>query len=132
MKIFRATETPFRPADAASFTGPAQTKLLAFCEEGASVHLYHVIFDAGGRTNWHIHSGPQWLFIIDGRIRVQRWGEAAEEVKAGDAVIFSAGEKHWHGASPGSRGSHLAINVNVKTEWLEPVTDHEYGRSLSE
>lgn len=130
MKIFRATETPFKPADLASFTGPAQTKLLASSEEGPSVHLYHVSFDPGGRTNWHVHSGPQWLFIIDGRIRVQRWGEAAEEVKAGDAVIFTAGEKHWHGASPGSRGSHLAMNVNVKTEWLEPVTDDEYGRFL--
>lgn len=127
MKIFRAAESPFRSADVNSFVGPAQTKLLASSDERTPVHLYHVKFEAGGRTNWHTHSGPQWLFIVDGRIRVQRWDQAAEDVEAGDAVVFAPGEKHWHGAAPGSRGSHLAINVDVKTEWLEPVTDGEYN-----
>lgn len=127
MEIFRAAASPFRTADVNSFVGPAQTTLLASSEERTPVHLYRVKFDVGARTNWHKHSGPQWLFIIDGRIRVQRWGEAAEEVEAGDAVVFAPGEKHWHGASPGSRGSHLAINVDVKTEWLEPVDDREYN-----
>jgi hypothetical protein len=28
----------------------------------------------------------------------------------------------WHGAAPGSPGAHLAINVNLTTEWLEPVS----------
>jgi quercetin dioxygenase-like cupin family protein len=126
MKIFRATDTTFRAADPNSFVGPAQTKLLASSEEGAAVHLYHVVFEDRSRTNWHKHSGPQWLFIVEGRVRVQRWGEEAHDVGAGDAVLFSPGEKHWHGALPGSRGVHLAVNVNVTTEWLEPVTDAQY------
>src|SRR5690349_1561240 len=116
MKVFRDRETSLKPADSSSFTGPAATKLLASAEDGAAVHLYRVEFEPGGRTNWHRHSGPQWLFIIEGRVRVQRWGEAAQDVDRGDAVLFAPGEKHWHGAAPGSRGAHLAINVNAKTE----------------
>ena len=127
MKIFRGSESPFHAADPSSFTGSAETKLLASADEGASVHLYHVKFGARGRTHWHTHSGPQWLFIIDGRVRVQRWGEAPQEAGAGDAVLFAPGEKHWHGAAPGAHGSHLAVNVNVRTEWLEPVSEDEYN-----
>ena len=50
-----------------------------------------------------------------------------ENVDAGDAVLFEPGEKHWHGAVPGVRGTHLAVNVNVATEWLEAVSDEQYG-----
>jgi quercetin dioxygenase-like cupin family protein len=127
MNIFRGSDTPLRPADARSFVGPAHNKLLASSDdEGAPVHVYRVEFDDGGRTNWHTHSGAQWLFIVEGRVRVQRWGDAAQEVEAGDAVVIAPDEKHWHGAAPGSRGVHLAVNVNAKTDWLEPVTAEQY------
>ncbi len=127
MNLFRHLDSPLGPADPRSFVGPARTGLLASSDDpGASVHVYRVEFDKGGRTNWHIHSGPQWLLIVEGRVRIQKWGERALEVEAGDAVVIAAGEKHWHGAAPGSRGTHLAVNVNVTTEWLEEVTDDQY------
>jgi quercetin dioxygenase-like cupin family protein len=130
MNIFRSSDTPLRPADAKSFVGPAQTKLLASSDDGAPVHVYRVEFDDGGRTNWHTHSGPQWLFIVEGRVRVQKWGEAAQETETGDAVVIAPGEKHWHGAAPGTRGTHLAVNVNVKTDWLEPVSADQYDARI--
>ena len=126
MQIFRDESSALRPADTSSFTGPAQAKLLASADEGDSVHLYRVEFADGARTNWHTHSGPQWLFVIEGRIRIQKWGEPAQEAGPGDAIVIPPGEKHWHGAAPGSHGTHLAININAKTEWLEPVTDLDY------
>ena len=126
MDIFRNQDSPMHPADATSFTGPARTKLLASSENATPVHVYRVEFDEGGRTNWHTHSGPQWLLIVNGRIRAQVWGQAPVELDAGDAVVFAPGEKHWHGAAPGARGTHLAVNVNVKTDWLEPVTEEQY------
>jgi quercetin dioxygenase-like cupin family protein len=126
MKIFRADGAPFRAVDGHSFVGPARTRRLASDEGSAPVHVYHVQFDSGARTNWHIHSGAQWLFVTEGRIRVQRLGEPAQDLETGDAVVFHAGEKHWHGAVPGDRGVHLAVNIDVKTEWLEPVSDEDY------
>jgi quercetin dioxygenase-like cupin family protein len=128
MKLFRGTDSIARVADNASFVGPAYTKLLAASDEGTPVHVYHVQFDSGARTNWHTHSGPQWLLVVEGRIRVQTEGNRPQDVESGDAVVFAPGEKHWHGAAPGARGVHLAVNVNAQTTWLEPVSDEEYGR----
>jgi len=128
MKLFRHADKAAAPADTKSFVGAARTKLLASSDDpGAAVHVYRVEFADGARTNWHTHSGPQWLLIVEGRVRVQTWAEAPQELEAGDAVVIPAGEKHWHGAAPGSRGTHLAVNVNVTTDWLEPVTDDQYN-----
>jgi quercetin dioxygenase-like cupin family protein len=126
MRIFRSAEVPLRPADPSSFTGAAQTKLVAADEQGTPAHVYRVEFESGARTHWHTHSGPQWLFVVEGRVRVQRAGEAAEDLAVGDVVVVAPGEMHWHGASPGSRGVHLAVNVNAVTTWLEPVAETEY------
>lgn len=126
MQIFRNTDVLPHPADPSSFAGPADAKLLASSAEGTPVNVYRVDFGDGGRTNWHTHTGPQWLFVVEGRVRVQQWGESAQELAIGDAVVISPGEKHWHGASPGSRGVHLAVNVDATTEWLEPVSDEQY------
>jgi quercetin dioxygenase-like cupin family protein len=126
MNIFRGSESVFRVADSNSFVGAAHTKLLAASTDGTPVHVYHVKFESGARTNWHTHSGPQWLLVVEGRIRVQTAGNPPQEVEVGDAVVFAPGEKHWHGAAPGSTGVHLAVNVNAETTWLEPVSDEDY------
>jgi quercetin dioxygenase-like cupin family protein len=126
MKLFRAESVPRRPADPHTFIGPAWARRIADDAAGTPVGVYHVEFEDGARTNWHRHSGPQWLFVVDGRIRVQAWGGVSVEVSAGDAVAIPPGEKHWHGAAPGARGAHLAVNVDTTTEWLEPVSDADY------
>jgi 4-carboxymuconolactone decarboxylase len=127
MKILRAADVPFQIADAKSFVGSAHTKRVGADDAGTPVNLYRVEFDEGGRTNWHTHSGPQWLLIVDGRVRVQTLGEPPRDLSAGDAVVLQPGEKHWHGAVPGFRGAHFALNVNATTNWMEPVTDEQYN-----
>jgi quercetin dioxygenase-like cupin family protein len=126
MRIFKANATPMTPADARTFSGRAETQRWAEDGEGVPVAVYRVEFADGGRTHWHAHSGPQWLFVLEGRVRVQTAGSRATDVDAGDAIVIPPGEKHWHGAAPGSRGVHLAVNVNVRTEWLEEVTEAQY------
>jgi len=126
VNIFRDTDIPPHAADADTFVGSALVKLLGSAAEGTPVRVYEVVFESGARTNWHRHSGPQWLLVTAGRIRVQTDGGVAQDVDAGDAVAIAPGEKHWHGAAPGSRGVHLAVNVDLETTWLEPVTDEAY------
>lgn len=123
MRIFKSGAHPSAPADARTFGGRATTQRLAADEIGVPVAVYRVGFEDGGCTNWHAHSGPQWLFVLDGRIRVQVWGDAAHDLDIGDAVVIAPGEKHWHGAAPGSTGTHLAVNVNATTEWMEAVEE---------
>jgi len=124
--IFRGQEVPHGLGDARSFVGLVHTKKLAQADERAPVVVYHVEFEPGARTNWHVHSGAQWLLVVDGRIRVQAWGQPAQDLAAGDAVVIAPGEKHWHGALPAARGVHFALNVDSTTEWMEPVSDEQY------
>ena len=97
------------------------------------VHVYHVRFESGARTNWHKHSGPQWLLITEGQIRVQSWGEPSYDVSVGDAVVFAPGEKHWHGAAPRTAMSHIAIQEKKDgkvVDWMEPVSDEHYSQEM--
>jgi quercetin dioxygenase-like cupin family protein len=127
MKIFRAAQIASEGGDPRTFTGAVTRTTLASDRAGTPVNVYRVAFEPGARTHWHTHDGPQWLFVVEGRIRVQKLGEPAAEVVAGDAVVIQPGEKHWHGATPSARGAHLAVNVNTATNWLEPVTDEQYA-----
>ena len=126
MKIFRAVQTPSEDGDPKTFTGEVRRATLASDAAGTPVNVYRVEFEPGARTHWHTHDGPQWLFVVEGKIRVQKLGETATDVVAGDAVVIQPGEKHWHGATPDERGAHLAVNVKATTSWLEPVSDAQY------
>ncbi len=130
MKIFRAAHIPSEGGDPKTFTGEVARATVASDTAGTPVNVYRVEFGPGARTHWHQHDGPQWLFVIEGRIRVQKDGEPATEVTAGDAVVIAPGERHWHGATPTERGVHLAVNVNARTTWMEPVTDQQYRSTI--
>ena len=89
-----------------------------------------VTFEPGARTAWHTHPLGQTLIVTTGCGRVQREGGAIEEIRAGDVVWFEPGEKHWHGASPTTAMTHIAIAEMLDgkvVEWLEKVTDEQYG-----
>jgi quercetin dioxygenase-like cupin family protein len=88
-----------------------------------------VTFEPGARTAWHTHPLGQTLIVISGFGRAQRWGGRIEEIRPGDIVWFEPGEKHWHGASPDTAMTHIAIHEKAdgKTvDWLEQVSDPDY------
>jgi len=87
-------------------------------------------FDAGARTNWHLHSAPQLLLVEEGRGRLQELGDPIKDVPAGQPVLTKANVLHWHGASPDQ--SALQFSVYSGTlEWKEKVTDEEYtGKTI--
>ncbi len=112
------------------FTG--QSYLAPVSTEQAGI--FNVTFEPGCRNNWHIHhadkGGGQILICVAGRGYYQEWGKGAVEMKPGDCINIPVGVKHWHGASPDSWFSHLAVEVpgeNSSNEWLEPVADEQYG-----
>lgn len=99
------------------------------------VGIFNVTFEPRCRNNWHIHRGDkgggQILICLAGEGCYQEWGKEAQPLRPGDVVNIPAGVKHWHGASPDSWFSHLAVEVpaeNGSTEWLEPVDDEEYNK----
>jgi len=80
-----------------------------------------VTFEPGARTAWHTHPLGQTLIVTTGVGRVQRWGGPVEEIRPGDVVWFPPGEKHWHGASPTTAMTHIAIQERLDgkvVDWL--------------
>jgi quercetin dioxygenase-like cupin family protein len=90
-----------------------------------------VTFEAGARTAWHTHPLGQSLIIMSGLGWVQREGGPIEDVRLGDVVCIPPGEKHWHGASPTTAMTHIAVQeaLNGQTvKWMEKVSDEQYRR----
>ena len=101
------------------------------------VSVFNVTFEPGCRNNWHIHraksGGGQILICVGGRGWYQEWGKDAVSMTPGTVVNIPAGVKHWHGAASDSWFSHLAVEVageETSAEWLEAVSDADYGRLL--
>jgi quercetin dioxygenase-like cupin family protein len=49
-------------------------------------------------------------------------------------IWFSPGEKHWHGATPTTAMTHIAIQEHLDgkvVDWLEHVSDEQYKHSAS-
>jgi quercetin dioxygenase-like cupin family protein len=72
-----------------------------------------VTFEPGARTAWHTHPLGQTLIVTAGSGRAQRWGGPIEEIRPGDVVWFAPGEKHWHGASPTTAMTHIAVQEQL-------------------
>ena len=92
-----------------------------------------VTFEPGARTAWHTHPLGQSLVVLSGLGRVQREGGPVEEIRPGDVVWFAPGEKHWHGASPSTAMTHIAIQEALDgkvVDWMEHVSDEEYAGTL--
>jgi quercetin dioxygenase-like cupin family protein len=92
-----------------------------------------VTFEPSARTAWHTHPLGQTLIITSGLGWVQMEGEPVQEVRPGDIVWFPPGEKHWHGASPKTAMSHIAIQESLNgkpVDWLEHVSDAQYGTAV--
>ena len=99
------------------------------------VPVANVTFEPGCRNNWHIHratkGGGQMLIGVAGRGWYQEEGKPAVQILPGTVIHIPAGVKHWHGAAADSWFAHLAFEVpgeNTSNEWLEPVSDEEYGK----
>ena len=78
----------------------------------------------------HSHPLGQNLIVTGGCGWVQRWGGPIEEIRPADIVWFAPGEKHWHGASPTTAMTHIAIQEELDgkvVDWMEKVTDEQYG-----
>ncbi|WP_433073361.1 (R)-mandelonitrile lyase [Dactylosporangium sp. CA-052675] len=121
---------PSTPGPAESFTGEVRVQPLFGAEDAAPYTGAAVTFSPGARTAWHVHPGGQRLVVTDGVGRTQQWGGPVEELRAGDVVWCPPGVKHWHGAGPHGPMTHLAltgVRDGQVVEWLEHVTDEEYG-----
>ena len=126
----RAVRTP--PPD--NFTGNVRVEMLFEAHDQSHASGGYVTFEPRARTAWHSHPRGQILIVTAGAGRVQQWGGPIEEIRAGDVVRIPAGQKHWHGASPHSAMTHLAVSEHrdgTTVEWMEKVSDDQYDAAVS-
>ena len=130
MLITRTGSQPSAKGPAEYFTGSVRIDTPFKGDAPARIGGAMVTFEPGARTAWHTHPLGQTLIVASGCGWVQREGGPIEQIRAGDIVWFSPGEKHWHGAAPTTAMSHIAIAeaLDGKTVTrMEHVTDEQYS-----
>ena len=129
VEITKSGSQPSAQGPADWFTGSVRIDAPFQRPAPARVGGATVTFEPGARTAWHTHPLGQTLIVTAGCGRVQRDGGPIEEIRAGDIVWFGPAERHWHGASPTTAMTHIAIAEMLDgtvVEWMEHVTDEQY------
>jgi 4-carboxymuconolactone decarboxylase len=130
MVMTRGASRTAQPGPSATFTGNVRVTPLFDANDNIRASCASVSFEAGARSAWHTHPKGQLLIVTAGTGRIQQKGGAVEEIRAGDTIWTPPGVQHWHGASPASPMTHLAIQEALDgkaVEWLAKVTDAEYN-----
>ena len=131
MEIKRAGSQPSAKGPSEWFTGMVRIDPLFQTPDPAFVQGASVTFDPGARTAWHTHPLGQTLIVTAGCGWAQREGGPVEEIRPGDVIWFSPGEKHWHGATPTTAMAHIAIQEKKDgkvVDWMEQVSEKQYRK----
>ncbi|MGV1791251.1 (R)-mandelonitrile lyase [Rhizobium sp. A37_96] len=129
MDVIRNGTQPSGKGPSDWFIGAVRIDPVFAANEARRAAAASVTFEPGARTAWHTHPRGQTLIVTAGLGLVQREGGRVEEIRPGDVVWFEPGEKHWHGASPTTAMTHIAIHEHVDgkvVDWMEHVTDEQY------
>jgi quercetin dioxygenase-like cupin family protein len=129
MQLKRAVSQPSQKGPEAYFTGIVRIDPLNVAPKPARVSCASVTFEPGARSAWHTHPLGQTLIVIAGCGWTQCGGEPIVEIHPGDVIWCPPGHKHWHGATPATAMTHIAVQEALggkNVEWLEKVTDEEY------
>lgn len=131
MEIKRNGSQPSGKGPGEYFAGTVRIDPLFEKPEPARVRGASVTFEPGARTAWHTHPLGQTLIVTAGLGWTQRDGGPIEEIRPGDVVSIAPNEKHWHGATPTTAVTHIAIQEALEgkqVDWMEHVTDQEYRK----
>jgi quercetin dioxygenase-like cupin family protein len=131
VSVSRTGSQPSTAGSSDFFTGSVRIDGQFTRDDPSRVTGATVTFEPGARTAWHSHPLGQTLIVTAGRGRVRQWGEPIQDIKPGDVVWIPANVKHWHGAAPSERMTHIAIQERLdgkNVTWMEQVTEDQYGR----
>jgi len=131
MEIKRVGSQPSGKGPSDWFTGTVRIDPLFTAPDPALVAGASVTFEPGARTAWHTHPLGQTLIVTAGCGWAQRQGGPVEEIHPGDVVWIPPDEKHWHGATPSTAMTHIAIQERKDgkmVDWMEHVSDEQYRK----
>jgi quercetin dioxygenase-like cupin family protein len=129
MILKRAGSQPSQKGPEEYFTGTVRLDPLHAADAPARVAAASVTFEPGARSAWHTHPLGQILVVTAGCGWTQCEGEPIVEIRAGDVIWCPPEHRHWHGATPTTAMTHIAIQEALNgspVTWMEKVTDEEY------
>ncbi len=133
MEIKRIGSQPSSRGPAEWFTGTVRIDPCSTRTTRPARPLPASRFEPHGRAHGLAHAPAGSEVDGDRRLRLaQREGGPIEEIRPGDVVWFEPGEKHWHGASPTTAMTHIAIQEKLDgkaVHWMEKVSDEQYQAS---
>jgi quercetin dioxygenase-like cupin family protein len=131
MEIKRAGSQPSGKGPSDRFTGTVRIDSVFQAPNPAWVQGASVTFEPSARAAWHTHPLGQSHIVTAGGGWAQHWGGPVDEIRPGDLVWFSPGERHWHGAAPTTAMTHIAIQGNKDgrvIDWMEHVSDEQWKK----
>jgi len=129
MELYRGGSRPSQKGPADWFTGSAVIEPLNMPPLPARAASARVTFEPGARTAWHTHPLGQTLIVTEGVGWTQCEGGPIVEIRAGDVIWCPPDHRHWHGATPTTAMTHIAIQEALDgkmVDWMEHVSDEQY------
>ena len=129
MDVSRNGSRPSTKGPAEYFTGSVRIEHLFDAKDPARAAAALVTFEPGARTAWHTHPLGQRLIVMSGVGWTQVEDGAVHEIRPGDVIWCPPDVKHWHGATPNTAMSHIAVQESLNGKvvtWMEKVTDEQY------
>lgn len=130
LNVIRSKDAETTAAPEDKFTGDVTVGPLFAAIEPSQLRGGVVRFAPGAHTAWHTHPLGQTLYVTEGCAWVQSEGGGIVAAGPGDIVQIPPETRHWHGASPNTEMTHLAVLEpldNHSTTWMEKVSPEIYA-----
>jgi len=114
------------------YIGEAWLNSVIQADAEINYNITKATFRANSTLDWHKHSTPQVLIVVEGEGYYQEKGKEAVIIKKGDVIRCNKDIEHWHTSSKENAVTYLAIYGGAQpTTWTEKLTQ-EYYDSVAE
>lgn len=125
--------TPGVKAPTTHYIGEAWLNGIIANDAELGYNITKATFKANSTLDWHKHSSPQVLIIVDGEAYYQERDNNAVILKEGDIIKCEKDIEHWHSSTKNSDVTYLALYGGEQpTTWTEVVTQAYYDKIAEE
>jgi quercetin dioxygenase-like cupin family protein len=109
------------------YIGEAWLNSVIQADAEINYNITKATFRANSTLDWHKHSTPQVLIVVEGVGFYQERGKEAVIIKKGDVIRCNKDIEHWHTSSKENAVTYLAIYGGAQpTTWTEKLTQEYY------
>jgi quercetin dioxygenase-like cupin family protein len=107
--------------------GDAWLNFLLQADDDFKYNITQATFSPNSTLDWHKHSTPQVIIIVEGEGYYQERGKEAVILKKGDVIRCEKDIEHWHTSTAENKVSYIAIYGSEPTIWTEKLTQEYYN-----